>query len=89
MQILNILSQYGVPSGVSGSLGVHRLVEALKHAFAIRMNIGDPDFVDVSKVVSNMLSPKFAQDLKRKINDKKTFYPKYYFGILFFLFFNL
>ncbi|XP_013591011.1 PREDICTED: gamma-glutamyltranspeptidase 1-like [Brassica oleracea var. oleracea] len=78
--ILNILSQYGVPSGVSGSLGVHRLVEALKHAFAIRMNIGDPDFVDVSKVVSNMLSPKFAQDLKRKINDKKTFDPKYYGG---------
>ncbi|CAN7082548.1 unnamed protein product [Brassica oleracea var. botrytis] len=78
--ILNILSQYGVPSGVSGSLGVHRLVEALKHAFAIRMNIGDPDFVDVSKVVSDMLSPKFAQDLKRKINDKKTFDPKYYGG---------
>ncbi|KAL0739620.1 hypothetical protein Bca4012_015830 [Brassica carinata] len=78
--ILNILSQYGVPSGVSGSLGVHRLVEALKHAFAIRMNLGDPDFVDVTKVVSDMLSPKFAQDLKRKINDKKTFDPKYYGG---------
>ncbi|CAN7102798.1 unnamed protein product [Brassica rapa subsp. narinosa] len=78
--ILNILSQYGVPSGVSGSLGVHRLVEALKHAFAIRMNLGDPDFVDVTKVVSDMLSPQFAQDLKRKINDKKTFDPKYYGG---------
>ncbi|CAG7873395.1 unnamed protein product [Brassica rapa] len=78
--ILNILSQYGVPSGVSGYLGVHRLVEALKHAFAIRMNLGDPDFVDVTKVVSDMLSPQFAQDLKRKINDKKTFDPKYYGG---------
>ncbi|CAF2091773.1 unnamed protein product [Brassica napus] len=78
--ILNILSQYGVPSGVSGSLGVHRLVESLKHAFAIRMNLGDPDFVDVTKVVSDMLSPQFAQDLKRKINDKKTFDPKYYGG---------
>ncbi|CAH2075998.1 unnamed protein product [Thlaspi arvense] len=76
--VLNILSQYGIPSGVSGPLGVHRLVEALKHAFAIRMNLGDPDFVDVTKVVSDMLSPKFAQDLKSKINDEKTFDPKYY-----------
>ncbi|XP_010431940.1 PREDICTED: gamma-glutamyltranspeptidase 2-like [Camelina sativa] len=79
--ILNILAQYGVPSGVSGPLGVHRLVEALKHAFAIRMNLGDPDFVpNVSKVVSDMLSPKFAQKLKRKIKDKKTFDPKHYGG---------
>ncbi|CAN6824944.1 unnamed protein product [Brassica oleracea] len=78
--ILNILSQYGIPKGVAGPLGVHRLVEALKHAFAVRMNLGDPDFVDVIKVVSDMLSPKFAQELKKKINDDKTFDPKYYGG---------
>ncbi|CDY50902.1 BnaCnng19940D [Brassica napus] len=78
--ILNILSQYGIPKGVAGPLGVHRLVEALKHAFAVRMNLGDPDFVDVTKVVSDMLSPKFAQELKKKINDDKTFDPKYYGG---------
>lgn len=81
LQILNILAQYGIPSGVSGPLGVHRLVEALKHAFAVRMNLGDPDFVpDVTEVVSDMLSLKFAQDLKSKINDEKTFDPKYYGG---------
>ncbi|XP_013608538.1 PREDICTED: gamma-glutamyltranspeptidase 1 isoform X1 [Brassica oleracea var. oleracea] len=81
MLVLNILSQYGIPSGVSGSLGVHRLIEALKHAFAIRMNLADPDFVDVTKVVSDMLSPEFAKDLKKKINDDKTFDPKYYGGM--------
>ncbi|CAN8328677.1 unnamed protein product [Cochlearia groenlandica] len=81
MLILNILSQYGVPSGVSGPLGVHRYVEALKHAFAIRMNLGDPKFVNVTGVVSDMLSPKFAQTIKNKINDDKTFDPKYYGGI--------
>ncbi|KAL9311243.1 putative aminoacyltransferase, Glutathione hydrolase [Arabidopsis thaliana] len=80
MLVLNILSQYGIPSGVSGSLGVHRLVEALKHAFAVRMNLGDPDFVDVSKVISDMLSTNFAQGLKKKINDNKTFDPNYYGG---------
>ncbi|CAA7031891.1 unnamed protein product [Microthlaspi erraticum] len=77
---LRILSLYGIPSGVSGPLGVHRLVEALKHAFAVRMNLGDPDFVDVTKVVSDMLSPKFAKGLKKKINDEKTFDPKHYGG---------
>ncbi|CAD5316777.1 unnamed protein product [Arabidopsis thaliana] len=80
MLVLNILSQYGIPSGVSGSLGVHRLVEALKHAFAVRMNLADPDFVDVSKVISDMLSTNFAQGLKKKINDNKTFDPNYYGG---------
>lgn len=80
MLVLNMLSRYGIPSGVSGSLGVHRLVEALKHAFAVRMNLGDPDFVDVTKVVSDMLSIEFAESLKKKINDNTTFDPKYYGG---------
>lgn len=82
LQVLNMLSRYGIPSGVSGSLGVHRLVEALKHAFAVRMNLGDPDFVDVTKVVSDMLSIEFAESLKKKINDNTTFDPKYYGGRL-------
>lgn len=44
------------------------------------MNLGDPDFVDVSKVVSDMLSPKFAEDLKKTIFDNRTFDPSYYGG---------
>lgn len=78
--MLNILSQYGIPSGASGSLGIHREIEALKHAFAVRMNLGDPDFVDVSKVLSDMLSLKFAKELKKTINDNKTFDPGHYGG---------
>ncbi|KAL5556448.1 hypothetical protein UlMin_038684 [Ulmus minor] len=68
--MLNILAQYGLPSGVSGSLGVHREIEALKHAYAVRMNLGDPDFVNIS--------PKFAKELKKTINDNMTFDPKHY-----------
>ncbi|URE00502.1 Gamma-glutamyltranspeptidase [Musa troglodytarum] len=78
--ILNILAQYGIPSGVSGSLGLHRFIESLKHMFAVRMNLGDPDFYNVTAVLSDMLSPKFAEDLKKTINDNKTFPPKYYGG---------
>ncbi|CAL9045229.1 unnamed protein product [Musa banksii] len=78
--ILNILAQYGIPSGVSGSLGLHRFIESLKHMFAVRMKLGDPDFYNVTAVLSDMLSPKFAEDLKKTINDNKTFPPNYYGG---------
>lgn len=78
IQVLNILSQYGIPTGVSGPLGVHRFIEALKHFFAIKPNLGDPDFINNSKVLSDMLSPKFAAKLKKTILDNTTFGPAYY-----------
>ncbi|KAL5982052.1 Gamma-glutamyltranspeptidase 1 [Asimina triloba] len=78
--VLNILSKYGFPSGVSASLGLHREIEALKHTFAVRMNLGDPNFVNVSAVLSDMLSPKFAEELKATILDNMTFPPSHYGG---------
>uniref|UniRef100_A0A7N2LXC8 Gamma-glutamyl transferase n=1 Tax=Quercus lobata TaxID=97700 RepID=A0A7N2LXC8_QUELO len=78
--MLNILAQYAIPSCVSGPLGLHREIEALKHVFAVRMNLGDPDFVHVSKVLSDMLSPKFAKELKKQIFDNMTFDPSHYGG---------
>ncbi|KAF5481919.1 hypothetical protein F2P56_002531 [Juglans regia] len=76
--VLNILDSYGNSNAVRGSLGLHRLVEALKHMFAVRMNLGDPNFVDVSKYVSEMLSPSFAKEIQQKIFDNTTFPPEYY-----------
>ena len=47
------------------SLGTHRMVEALKHAFAMRMNLGDPDWVaNVTAVLDDMLSPAFNEQLR-------------------------
>ncbi|TXG69397.1 hypothetical protein EZV62_004332 [Acer yangbiense] len=78
--MLNILARYGVSFGVSPPLGIHRQIEALKHVFAVRMNLGDPEFVDLSKVLSDMLSPKFAAALKNAINDNMTFDANHYGG---------
>ncbi|TKY47618.1 Gamma-glutamyltranspeptidase 1 [Spatholobus suberectus] len=78
--LLNILAQYKLPSGLSGALGVHREIEALKHVFAVRMNLGDPDFVNITGVLSDMLSRRFAKVLKNDINDNKTFGPSHYGG---------
>ncbi|GLU20409.1 hypothetical protein SLE2022_366120 [Rubroshorea leprosula] len=78
--MLNILAQYGLPFGNSSDLRIHRQIEALKHAFAVRMNLGDPDFVDESEVVADLLSPKFAEELKKTIFDNMTFDSSYYGG---------
>ncbi|CAI9109296.1 OLC1v1009098C1 [Oldenlandia corymbosa var. corymbosa] len=78
--ILNILAQYGAALNSSRPLMMHREIEALKHAFAVRMNLGDPDFVDIKAVLNDMLSIKFAKELQKTIYDTMTFSPPYYGG---------
>ncbi|KAI3908736.1 hypothetical protein MKW98_029286 [Papaver atlanticum] len=76
--VLNILNSYGLMDFEKSPLGLHRLVEALKHMFAIRMNLGDPKFVNTTQYESEMLSPSFAAMLRDKILDNTTFPPDYY-----------
>ena len=80
LQILNILAKYGYAAALNGVEGLHRVIEAFKHTYAVRMNLGDPDFVDVSSVVADMLDPKFAASLQSQIVDNATFPPEYYGG---------
>jgi len=54
------------------------MIEAMKHMLAVRMNLGDPAFVNISSTVSDMLSPSFAKEIQRKIFDNTTFPPEYY-----------
>lgn len=77
-QVLNIFDSYGTSDAAKGDLGLHRLIEALKHMFAVRMNLGDPAFVDTSKYASDMLSSSFAKKIQQKIFDNTTFPPEYY-----------
>ncbi|GMN50667.1 hypothetical protein TIFTF001_019821 [Ficus carica] len=76
--ILNIFESYRSSDAAKGDLGVHRLIEALKHMFAIRMNLGDPDFVNISKYEKVMLSHDFADQIRKRIFDNTTFPPDYY-----------
>ncbi|MQL74748.1 hypothetical protein Taro_007113 [Colocasia esculenta] len=76
--VLNILASYGTPDAAKGSLGLHRLLEALKHMLAVRMNLGDPNFVNVTEYVSDMLSSSVAEKIKGRILDNTTFEPDYY-----------
>ncbi|KAI3967470.1 hypothetical protein MKX01_012280 [Papaver californicum] len=76
--VLNILNSYGSLDFIKGSLGLHRFIEALKHMFAIRMNLGDPKFVNITKYEADMVSPSFAAKLRQKILDNTTFSSEYY-----------
>ena len=72
------MESYGNADAAKGNIGLHRLIEALKHAFAARMDLGDPDFVDITSAVTKMLSPSFAKTIQEKILDNTTFPPEYY-----------
>ncbi|GJY13797.1 gamma-glutamyltranspeptidase 1 [Tanacetum coccineum] len=78
VEVLNILNSYENTNDAKGLLGLHRFIEALKHMFALRMNLGDPDFVDISKTASEMLSPSFAKKIRQRIFDNTTFPSEYY-----------
>lgn len=79
--VLNILKKFNFNSSSFNSelnmnetiLTHHRIVEAFKHVFAVRSQLGDPDYVDVQRVVEHILSEKYAQDVRDKIDDTQTF----------------
>ncbi|KAJ6295801.1 hypothetical protein OIU78_023764 [Salix suchowensis] len=79
--VLNILNSYGSSKAAEGNLGLHRLIEAMKHMFAVRMNLGDPAFVNTSKYVSKMLSQSYADKIRKMIVDNTTFPPEYYMNL--------
>ncbi|KAL5226967.1 hypothetical protein ABZP36_015232 [Zizania latifolia] len=76
--VLNVLGGYKSLEFLKGFLGVHRFIEALKHMLAIRMDLGDPDYVNVAGSVSEMLSPAFAGKIRKRIVDNTTFPASYY-----------
>ncbi|GMI97774.1 gamma-glutamyl transpeptidase 4, gamma-glutamyl transpeptidase 3 [Hibiscus trionum] len=76
--VMNILDSYGSSNAAKGDLGLHRLIEATKHMLAERMNLGDPDFVNITEYVSEMLSVSYAKQIQEKIFDNTTFPASYY-----------
>lgn len=77
--VMNILDSYSELYSASGrDLGLHRLIEAMKHMFAARMVLGDPEFVDVTNGMKQMLSKARAEEIRKRIFDNTTFPPEYY-----------
>ncbi|KAL3633201.1 hypothetical protein CASFOL_022963 [Castilleja foliolosa] len=57
---------FGNLDDVKGPLGFHRLIETLKHMFAISTNLSNLDFVNINDNVANMLSLSFAKSVRDK-----------------------
>ncbi|CAD7090854.1 unnamed protein product [Hermetia illucens] len=59
----------------------HRTVEAFKHGYGLRTQLGDINFLpEITELVSQMSSQKFADELFSKIKDDRTFADYGYYG---------
>lgn len=68
--IVKLVAGYPEPAVSEGeALYGHRLVEACKHAFAVRLNLGDPRFVNSSAAIAALLSDDYLAALRRASSD--------------------
>ncbi|KAL3273289.1 hypothetical protein HHI36_014743 [Cryptolaemus montrouzieri] len=62
----------------------HRIIEALKYAYARRTELGDTNFVDIKSLIDNLTDVNYAKEIQRKINDTGTNNePEYYGGVVY------
>lgn len=61
-------ADFPAPFAGANAQGSHHLVEAMKNAFAMRMQLGDPgpnnSFLNLDSVLADMLSTQFASQLR-------------------------
>lgn len=67
--IVNFMEGYEQPMASQGHLYDHRLVEAMKHTFAIRLSLGDPDFVDTTGPIAALLDKEYMANLRNMTSD--------------------
>jgi gamma-glutamyltranspeptidase len=66
---LRFLANFTLPwASALSTLSMHRLVEACKHVFALRMSLSDPDFNTdtVQAVVQDLISGSYMDELRRR-----------------------
>lgn len=83
--ILNILKGFNMkPSDRQGTQNsvrtYHRIVEAFKFAYAYRALLGDQDFANVTEIIKNMTNEDFAESVRQRIWDNRTFTDYRYYG---------
>ncbi|XP_064424028.1 glutathione hydrolase 5 proenzyme [Latimeria chalumnae] len=81
--ILNILKGYkmslkSVQEDEGKILTYHRIIEALKFGTGQIPKIRDPDFNDMTNLVSSLTSEEFAEAMRKRINDSYTQSQDYY-----------
>ncbi|XP_055062491.2 glutathione hydrolase 1 proenzyme [Misgurnus anguillicaudatus] len=75
--ILKIVNGYNISSSSmrtneSMILTYHRIIESFRFAYAHKSKLGDPQYVNVTDFIQEMISDKFADYIRSKINDNTT-----------------
>ncbi|XP_011634709.1 glutathione hydrolase 1 proenzyme-like [Pogonomyrmex barbatus] len=83
--ILNIFDDYGfTPASIADFnatiLTYHRMIETFKYAFALRTNLGDGAFVNMTEIIRNLTSKSFARAIREKIDDEQTWQDPRHYG---------
>lgn len=80
LAVLKILEGYsgiGDPSNIN--LTTHRLDEAMKFAYGMRAELGDPLYLEgIDEYQEDMISAETAAEIRSKISDTRTFNTSYY-----------
>lgn len=72
LMMLSLLENFDLSRLGNGYDAVHAMVEASKFAFAHRMVLGDPEFVNTTApIVEKMLNAKYADELRRRMPSPK------------------
>ncbi|XP_046680502.1 scoloptoxin SSD14-like isoform X2 [Homalodisca vitripennis] len=87
--ILNILdgfnmTQHSMDTLANMTVTTHRMVEAFKYAYARRTEIGDPDFVNITQYLKNLMSDEYANDIRAKILDNETSEQPEHYGAVYY-----
>ncbi|XP_018319317.1 glutathione hydrolase 1 proenzyme isoform X2 [Agrilus planipennis] len=53
-------------------LTYHRTLEAFKYAYARRTELGDLNYVNITSLLNNLTSSKYAEQIRKKIDDTTT-----------------
>ncbi|KAG0144777.1 hypothetical protein CROQUDRAFT_134178 [Cronartium quercuum f. sp. fusiforme G11] len=78
--LLNILETYNLSDGTRTELNEHIFIEALKHSFARRTELGDPSFLNQTELskIQTFLDKSTSDQVIPKINQNQTFDYNYY-----------
>lgn len=65
------------------ALSCHRIAESFKFAYAKRTHLGDDGSPEVAKMISDLTSPEYADEIRKMISDSHTAEDIKYYGPLY------
>eukprot|EP01111_Echinosteliopsis_oligospora_P008201 TRINITY_DN23714_c0_g1_i1.p1 TRINITY_DN23714_c0_g1~~TRINITY_DN23714_c0_g1_i1.p1 ORF type:complete len:1027 (+),score=317.81 TRINITY_DN23714_c0_g1_i1:74-3154(+) len=79
--VLNILERYNLAKMGYNVDSLHLISEALKWGFSDRLALGDPDFVNLTEIIEQMISKDHASSLRDEISLDQTYDPSHYIDL--------